>query len=145
MTVTIGRRTLDDFTIAYIEAALWSTNDESDESGGVPMDDNYSIDDIADSSLADIVEDCRKFQEENAADIAALGDTDYCRQVSTADGRKYTGADVAGHNFWLTRCGHGVGFWDRDIGDLGDRLTAASEEFGSADIYVGDDGFVYYS
>ena len=25
---------LDEFTEAYIEAALWSSNDESDESGG---------------------------------------------------------------------------------------------------------------
>ena len=42
---------LDDFTGAYVECALWSTNDESDESGGVPMDENYGIDDIDPATL----------------------------------------------------------------------------------------------
>lgn len=37
-----------------------------------------------------------------------------------------------GHDLWLTSQGHGVGFWDRAelrTDDLGDRLTAALEEF----------------
>jgi hypothetical protein len=35
-----------------------------------------------------------------------------------------------GHNLWLTRNGHGTGFWDRDLGAIGDRLTEASERLG---------------
>lgn len=31
----------DEFVDAFFEAALWSSNDESDESGGEPMDANY--------------------------------------------------------------------------------------------------------
>jgi hypothetical protein len=61
---------LDTFTRAYIEAMLWSSHDESDERGGNPMDSNYSEDDIAPEALETIVADCRRFQEENAADIA---------------------------------------------------------------------------
>ena len=30
----ITRERLDDFTLAYIEAALWSSNDDSDAEGG---------------------------------------------------------------------------------------------------------------
>ena len=29
------------FTIAYVEAALWSSTDNADESGGEPLDANY--------------------------------------------------------------------------------------------------------
>lgn len=29
-----------------------------------------------------------------------------------------------GHDLYLTSAGHGVGFWDRDLGELGDKLSA---------------------
>lgn len=52
--------------------------------------------------------------------------------------------DYAGHDFWLTSAGHGVGFWDRNLGDLGDQLTAACEPFrDKLDPYIGDDGLIY--
>lgn len=53
-----------------------------------------------------------------------------------------------GHDFWLTRNGHGCGFWDRNDclpADAGQRLTAASEKCGEYYLYVGDDGIVYGS
>lgn len=34
----------------------------------------------------------------------------------------YTWQDV-GHDFWLTSQGHGAGFWDRGLGQVGDALT----------------------
>lgn len=39
----------------------------------------------------------------------------------------------AGHDLWLTRSGHGTGFWDRGLGELGDRLTEAAKSYGSPD------------
>jgi hypothetical protein len=48
-----------------------------------------------------------------------------------------------GHDFWLTRNRHGAGFWDRGLGDLGDKLTAAAHTYGESNLYVGDDGQVY--
>ncbi|UCV26747.1 hypothetical protein [Ferribacterium limneticum] len=50
-----------------------------------------------------------------------------------------------GHDFWLTRNGHGAGFWDRDFGDEHSRkaLTELSKVFGETDIYKGDDGLLY--
>jgi len=118
-------QTLDDFTLAYIECALWSSNDESTPEGGVPLDSNYGIHDLHPDALAAITDDCRKFQKEHAADIS--GDL-----------------SAAGHDFWLTRNGHGAGFWDGDWPkDAGDRLTAASEKLGEVYLYVGDDGKLY--
>lgn len=42
----------------------------------------------------------------------------------------------AGHDFWLTRNGHGVGFWDRPEiygEELADQLTRASKACGEYD------------
>ena len=52
---------LDDFTKAYIEAALWSTTGDNDE----PLDEKYGIEDIDPETLDKIKADCKKFQEQN--------------------------------------------------------------------------------
>jgi|SRR5665213_919034 len=113
-----------EFLQAYITAALWSSNDESDDQGGDPMDCNYSADDLASETLATMTVDCDKFLTANAADI---------------DGN----VSHAGHDFWLTRCGHGVGFEDRDYYIDRDRLANAARAFGEVNLYVGDDGKIY--
>jgi hypothetical protein len=48
----------------------------------------------------------------------------------------------AGHDFWLTRNRHGAGFWDRGLGETGDKLTEAAHAFGEAILYLDDDGHV---
>jgi len=43
---------------------------------------------------------------------------------------------------WLTRNGHGAGFWDRgalDARGLGDALSDHAKTFGTSDVYIGDD------
>lgn len=119
---------MDEFTRAYIEAAFWASTDESDESGGAPMDDNYGFQDLDERSVQEITQDCQKFQEENAADLEEFSEL--------MSGKEWSGMEQAGHDFWLTRCGHGVGFWDRDAGEVGERLTKASEAFGEAYLFV---------
>lgn len=135
---------LDKFTQAYIQAMLWSTNDNSDESGGIPLDENYSFMDLSPEALTRIVDDCNKFQAENADDISRHPHTVRCHTDSY--GRdEYSGLECAGHDFWLTRNHHGVGFWDRDWLDqeVKDRLTAACHKFGECWVEVGDDGLLY--
>ena len=48
-----------------------------------------------------------------------------------------------GHDLWLTRNGHGAGFWDRGYGPDGDRLTELCKPMGSDDAYIGDDGTIH--
>jgi len=125
---------LDQFTTGYIECALWSTNDESTPEGGVPLDKNFSVSDIAPETLEKIISDCAKFQSENSETLAKV---EYPRNDST---------DLAhaGHDFWLTRNGHGAGFWDGDLPEeIGDALTEACKKFGEVWLYVGDDGLIY--
>ncbi len=115
--------TLDAFTKGYIEAALWSSTDEH----GEPLDAVHTVDDIAPATLATMIADCTDFCTANAALLADGGQSD----------------DYNGHDFWLTRCGHGAGFWDRGLGEVGDKLTEAASAYGSVDLYVGDDGLIY--
>ena len=112
---------IDPFTRAYIVAALWAGLDDDDE----PLDKNYSPQDLDPKALSSMMEDCRKFQTENAALMVDL-DPEQC-----------------GHDFLLTRNGHGTGFWDRDLGELGKELTKVSRQFREFDLYVGDDGKLY--
>jgi hypothetical protein len=124
----------DEFTRAYITAALWSSNDYTDEQGGEPLDKNYGPDDLSPECLASMVADCAAFQKENATDL------------NTIEGRQYddgysTGYERAGHDFWLTRNHHGVGFWARDdiAEGVRDRLTDAAHAFRDFYLYLGDD------
>lgn len=126
---------VDDFTRAYLECALWSSNDESDESGGTPLDRNYSIEDIAPESVAKAMAECEAFRDENSDDL----DNASTLHVS----REWSADQQNGHDFWLTRNGHGVGFWDLGYGALGDRLTDAAHKCGERNPYVGDDGLIY--
>ena len=117
---------IDRFTEGYIEAALWSSTDDE----GEPLDEDYGIDDIAPSTFSDMVIDCDDFQESNDE----LLDDAYGDGISPSK---------AGHDFWLTRNGHGAGFWDGDYPDDGKELTANSKAYGGIDLYVGDDGLIY--
>ena len=130
---------LDEFTLAYIETALWSSNDESDpETGGEPMDRNYSADDLAPAALARMTFDCKAFKAANGHWFT----DEHCLKHGPdfgIDGR-------AGHDFWLTRNGHGAGFWDGDWSEeAGEALTKAADTFGEFNLYVGDDNLIYGS
>lgn len=118
---------MDPFLRGYIEAALWTSSDESDESGGQPMDENYGAEDIAPETFKEMQEDCADFQQANAELLQQSGQS----------------AQQAGHDFWLTRNGHGVGFWDRGLGEVGDRLSDAAHVYGGVDLYLGDDRLIH--
>jgi hypothetical protein len=127
---------IDTFTNAYIEAALFSSTDESRDDGGDPMDDNYTVDDIAPATLAKMAEDCRLFQSMFSEFIQ-------------------DDVSLAGYHFWMTRNGHGTGFWNGmwdqpydllpEHATVGDYLTAMCKPFGEFDLYVGDDGMIHGS
>lgn len=128
---------LDTFTRAYIQTAIWSSTDDD----GTPLDRNYSESDLSPEVLTRMAEDCRKFQEENAETLSAA--------IATGDvvcGPDFEEYGHAGHDFWLTRNGHGAGFWDGDWPEpYATALTDAAHAFGSSDLYVGDDGQIYLS
>jgi hypothetical protein len=111
----------------YVICALWSSTDYADDSGGEPLDANYSRDDISPNTLADMLADIEAFTQSARSLLEKSGICD----------------SQIGHDFWLTRNGHGAGFWDRGLGEVGELLTAICKPFGSVDLYVGDDGQLY--
>ena len=94
------------FFTGYADALLWqSTGDD-----GEPLDrSDYSTDEIAESALAEIRRDCEDFWRANTYDMRLT----------------HANVEQHGHDFCLTRNGHGAGFWDRGYGVVGDRLTKA--------------------
>jgi hypothetical protein len=115
-------RKLDAFTLAYVEAAMWTLTD--DDGGSL---DYLGLHDIAAETIARAVADCAQFQAAYSELLALAG--------SPAQN---------GHDFWLTRNGHGAGFWDRGYpDDLGRALTDAAHGEGSADWYLADNGEVF--
>jgi hypothetical protein len=115
---------LDGFTHAYITCALWSSTDPDNDDR--PLDRDYDESDLSDDCRAKMVADCKAFQEANAEDLS-VGDD-----------------EQAGHDFWLTRNGHGAGFWDGDWPEpQATRLTAACKAVGGCDLIVGDDGQIH--
>jgi len=109
---------LDKFFDGYVEAALFSSTDESTESGGDPLDDNYDRSDFTKEALRKMRRDADSFARANAALI---------------EGRERE----AGIDFWFTRNGHGAGFWDGDWPEPdATTLTNASQRYGEQYIYV---------
>ncbi len=119
----------------YLEAALWASTDEN----GDPLDDGRDLDDFAPSAIARAIEDCDAF-----LDAAGADDCEAYRDARAYDPSEGTVDAYMGHDLWLNRNGHGAGFWDRGIGDLGVRLGYAADAMGGCDCYVGDDGRVYF-
>lgn len=144
-------RELDSFTLGYIEALFFTetspafdsedwhssecreAQEEGTVDGSIPGDCGFC--DLAPDTLERIKTDCAKFQEVNRETLESAYATGYDESQ-------------AGRDFWYTRNGHGVGFWDRDLGDIGDTLDAACgwrTEFPEVDVYFGDDSRVHVS
>lgn len=122
---------LDAFTRQYIATALWTSLDDQDE----PLDDNYGLDDFSPAALVAMVRDCARFQE-LAGDLIA--DENLLRAPD------HDTEGTFGIDFWFTRNGHGVGFWDGSYAEpAATHLTRIAKQFGETSLYVGEDGKVH--
>jgi hypothetical protein len=149
---------LDAFTRGYIEAAFFT------ETGYLENGDLKQADtsEIAPGALAAIIADCSAWHAK-AAKLLELA-YDHCDYE----------AEQAGRDYWFTRNGHGVGFWDRkplavplyynhpekrfELGDdsaahwegaqplglLGDALSKLASNAKGVYLYRGDDGLIYF-
>jgi len=106
---------MDDFTSSYLESALWSSIDDN----GTPLDaPKYSDMELADETVTIFKADCAKFQSDNAELLTPA--------------REYQSTSHIAHDFWLTRNGHGSGFWDGDYPkELGKALTRPAKRLAS--------------
>lgn len=125
---------LEVFLSAYKEAALWSSsNDLSEENEEEAEFLEGTGRELYEDAAASMREECIEFLANHGELLAeAMKSGDY-------------GIEQAGHDFWLTRNRHGVGFWDRGLGEVGERLTSAAHAFGEVDLYTGDDDLIHAS
>ncbi len=87
--------------------------------------------------FTDINEECLK---QHIKDL----DLFFTKAESILEKSEYT-HDQACHDFYFTRQGHGVGFWECVHCDesQGEKLTEIAKEFGEFYVYVGDDNKIY--
>jgi hypothetical protein len=112
-------------TAAYLECAEWTdcgpdSEELQDHSGFAP--------------------EARAAAEEACADFLS-----YCEGEDLGDTlRAGWDPEQAGHDFWLSRNGHGAGFFDR--GEPGaNELQCAAKTFGEAYLYLDDDNKLQFS
>ena len=126
---------IDRMTRGYIAAALGSSGGTTPEGEELESLEGYEFSDESKSKAWGI---CAAFYDRYTTDVNAYAGT--YKPGNGADPYEH-----AGHDLWLTSCGHGVGFWDRGLGNLGDRLSKACgfrTDFPEKWVDIGDDGYV---
>lgn len=127
---------------AYLECALWAEIDNGEDNSINQSWEqaNYELGNFAPTALADarttVTDALAMVARERPADIWPLVEAN---------------AGLFGHDLWLTRQGHGAGFWDGDWAtshddpSIGRWLTdAVAKPYGSTYIYLGDDGWLHF-
>lgn len=92
--------------------------------------------DLSPPMLFACLEDCDTFYRNNLPHIMRAMD------VKVGHPPVYD-EEMAGRDFWFTRNHHGVGFWDRGLGELGNTLTKAAHGYRELAPYLGGNGRVY--
>lgn len=115
---------LETVTEHYLIAMLWTETGDDDEF----LDRDYGTDDVSTAARNTATGDCESFLELAASLIEQLPDS-------------YT-AEQFGHDFLLTRNGHGAGFWDRGLGDTGREFTQHANSYGDIHAFIDDAGTI---
>lgn len=120
------------FELGYIECAVWSSTDDA----GKPWDQSDA--EFSPEALVRFRADCDKFWPEYLRTLTEQGYEDDSQLRALPDDSR------VGHDFWLTRNGHGAGFWDGYYPKaLGEALTKLAKSYGECNLYIGDDGLIY--
>lgn len=123
-----------EFVDGFIDAMLWAepacdfTDDPDDDTSFESA--GFSRDDLTESARDTVLRSCHDFFTDQVDDLADYADN---RSHNRANGTVW---EHAGHDFYLSAAGHGTGFWDRGLGELGDRLHAAAGIYGDVNPYA---------
>lgn len=115
-----------DFLTGYLDCAAFC-NVVTDRPS-----DRLSADELPADFRAQAERECAAFLDAHADDLAS-----YCEEVGDWHGgpdsrgrTTYTAMECAGHDLAYSRNGHGTGYWDRGLGDLGTCLANAARAMG---------------
>ncbi len=117
----------------YLECVLWSELDRK----GEPLNRRYTRETFSSEAIESAIADLEKFfaLAGNAVEAAQMaGELQETRLFQPS-------------HIWLTRNGHGTGFWDvQDMPHpLREALAIAAKKLGECNVYEGDDGLLYFS
>lgn len=120
------RQDLEQMVNGYLEAAVWTDSpDDGTEWGQLSQD-----------ATEKAKKDCQSFALK--AHLAGI----------PLESLKDAAYQQIGHDLWLTRNGHGAGFWDRpkmyNGQQIADHLSSLCKEMGGSALIQGDDGFLYF-
>lgn len=126
---------LDDFAKGYVEAMFFTNGDTGDEREYLLNE--LGVERLTRAAVKRIAADCRAFLSHIMPDGCFV--QQWINRAENYD------MEQAGRDFWFTRQGHGVGFWDREElrGELGAGLTAAAEAQGEVYPHV-QRGWIYH-
>jgi len=100
--------------MGFLRGALFTGTDTNNpESGGEPLEDNFTLEDFC-------VESKEKAKNIVECFLKKIGDIDV-----EVEGKDF---DDLGIDLWMTMTHQGVGFWDGSWGDIGDTLDAYAKE-----------------
>lgn len=134
---------INTITKHYLIALLWTMpGDEECENPG----DDVELSDLPDETIEEAKHDVTRFVSFCGVLFDMAMD---CYDDGYGQHPEAGSAEAAfGHDFALTRNRHGAGFWDRDSEGLprilGKALTRVCEGFPARDLYMGDNGMVYF-
>jgi len=134
---------IDKVLVGYINVALWIEEDRYfDENIDIR---NYSIDDFTEEEKTVIKIDIRKFFKLLETELEKIGDKNIIRYIN-----RNLDEETMGYDLWLTRNGHGSGFWSDELFDiefipdnnpygkpynLGEIMSQIAEKMGVDDLY----------
>jgi hypothetical protein len=119
---SVDARDLKTAVDGYIECALWSSTDGDDS-----LDANYDASDVDPQAKRAAERDVKDFLTANAELIA--------QAMEAKKGYDYSNV---GHDFWLSRNGHGAGFFDHGNAPVWRQLQQKAKEYGGENPYVSD-------
>ena len=129
---------------SYLECALWTDGEELEEQEKKNNQETYKIDDENwdESEIKDLIDDLdiniHNFDEDSL--IKTYLDIKKFLKIVGFAIDDIDESDI-GHDLWLTRNGHGSGFWDRGYdNDISDILTNAAKSLGSAYLFLNEQG-----
>ena len=123
---------LDAFERSYIRQALWTSNDAYNH----PLDLNHDIMELPLETIQALKSDCVQFRSSAAVDELLK---------AAYELRRY-GDEQAGGDFWLTRNDTAeAGFWDQNLGVIGESLTTMAYLMGPRSLIVDPEGKIIVS
>ncbi len=122
MVSTLSDEALSAIILGYCTCIEWAPSDEGENEELL----SYDVERTAPRHVLEFIGRCAVAGVDYVAAIESIG---YSRER-------------LGHDFWLSRNGHGAGFFDRDElpKALRDALQCVAEACGAAETYIDDDG-----